>query len=269
MEEAIESYSKCITLDKAYIRAYIARAYIELDLKRYEEALSDFSYSFMLEAVKQPDNQQLPEGMNECIQILAERDIQKEIERRQTDPEYQYTLPSKSYISFYFSSILSEKSDELNPEGFTEDSLTCRIEKFPEEGETKTKGDLLLMRGGLLKSEKRYVQAFEDFKAAADPVNGCTDLNQAKMEKATFLCLCGCIKEACEIAEELYNASYRSVNMLVKYASWLQELNDPRKDTIFDEAIRLFPKEVDGYFQRGQKYYLAGEYEKSCRVGDG
>ena len=266
MEEAIESYSKCITLDKAYARAYKARASIELSLERYEDALSDFSYSYMLEIVKQPENQQTPEGMDKCIQALARRDVEAELERRRTNPEYKPSLPSKSFISFYFSTIHSEKSGELNPDGLTEEVLTRRIEKFPEEGETKTKGDLLLMRGGLFKSTKRYNQAYDDFKAAADPVNECTDLNQAKMEMATFLSLSGCVKEACVIAEELYNASYRSVNMLVKYASWLQELNDPRSEAMFDEVIRLYPKEVDGYFQRGQMYYIHDNIEKSYAV---
>lgn len=266
MEEAIESYSKCITLDKAYARAYKARASIELSLERYEDALSDFSYSYMLDIVKQPNNQQTPEGMDECIQALAKRDTEKELERRRTDPEYKPSLPSKAFISFYFSTIHSEKSTELNPEGLSEDVLTRRIENFPEEGETKTKGDLLLMRGGLLKGEQRYVQAYEDFKAAADPVNECGDLNQAKMEMATFLSLSGCVKEACLIAEELYNASYRTVNMLVKFASWLQELNDPRSEAVFDEVISLYPKEVDGYFQRGQMHYIHNEIEKSYTV---
>lgn len=262
----MESYSKCIELDAKYARAYKARAGIELTLERYEQALSDFSYGYLLDIISQGDMQQTPEGMDTAIQALAKRDVKEEQERRRQDPSYEASLPSKQFISFYFSTIHSEKLEALNPDNLTEEQLTRRIEQFPVEGETKTKGDLLLMRGGLYKTTKRYPQAFEDFKAAAEEANACADRDQARVEVATFLSLSGRVREACVIFEELYSASYRSLNMLLKYASCLLEINDPRSQGMFDEVVKLYPKEVDGYFHRGQMYFLQNEMVKSHAV---
>ena len=116
--------------------------------------MADFSYCYLLDIVSQGDMQPTPEGMDALIQVLGKKDVEKEMERRRTDPTYVPTLPSKQFIAFYFSTVLSEKSDAYNPDHLSIEELTRRIEHFPEEGETKTKGDLYLMRGGQLKSEK-------------------------------------------------------------------------------------------------------------------
>ena len=240
-----------------------------MSLDKPEAAMADFSYCYLLDIVSQGDMQPTPEGMDALIQVLGKKDVEKEMERRRTDPTYVPTLPSKQFIAFYFSTVLSEKSDAYNSDHLSIEELTRRIEHFPEEGETKTKGDLYLMRGGQLKSEKRYNEAFEDFKQAADKANECSDLSAALLEKATFLNLCGDVSGARPLFESLYNEGNRSVNLLVKYASCLLELEDEKHKAVFDEAVACNPTASDGYFHRGQMYFLENDVEKSMAVGSG
>ena len=266
MEEAVSDYTKCIELDSKYSRAYNARATIEMSLDRPEDAMRDFSYCYLLDTLTHGDIQPTPDGMETAIQVLAKKDVEKEQERRRTDSSYVPTLPSKQFLAFYFSTLVSEKSDCYNSEHLPLEELTRRIEHYPEENEQKSKGDLLLMRGGQYKSQQMYNEAFEDFKKAADPENGCTQLKTAQLEKATFLSLCGDVNSSHPILKALYESGDRNVNMLVKYASCLLELGDEKHRVIFDEAVSCNPSESDGYFHRGQMYFLEGNTEKSLSV---
>ena len=230
--------------------------------------MHDFSYCYLLDTLTQGDIQPTPDGMETAIQALAKKDVEKEQERRRTDSTFVASLPSKQFLAFYFSTLVSEKSDVYNSEHLSLEELTRRIEHYPEENEQKSKGDLLLMRGGQYKSQQMYNEAFEDFKQAVEPENGCTQLGVAQLEKATFLSLCGDVNASCPILKSLYESGDRSVNMLVKYASCLLELGDEKHREIFDEAVSCNPNESDGYFHRGQMYFLEGTTEKSLSVSE-
>ena len=81
--------------------------------------------------------------------------------------------------------------------------------------------------------------------------------------------MCGDVSGARPLFESLYNEGDRSVNLLVKYASCLLELEDEKHKAVFDEAVACNPTASDGYFHRGQMYFLENDVEKSMAVGSG
>ena len=268
LEEAVADYTQCIALDDKYSRAYKARAGVYKAMDRLEEAIEDYSYCYLLDTISSGDMQMTPDGMDEVIQALSKRDAKAELKRRHEDKDYKRHLPSKQFIAFYFSTILSEKAAEYNPSKYSEQELTEFISKATPEGEV-TLGDYLLMRGGLYKAEQRYTEAMDDFLEAAKEENHCHSMADACLEAATFLSLSGDTLEGLKYYEKVYpQKEKRSVNLLVKYASCLLEQEDDRYHAVFDEACTSFPTECDGFFHRGQVMYIENKTEEAIRVGE-
>ena len=268
LEEAVADYTQCIALDDKYSRAYKARAGVYKAMDRLEEAIEDYSYCYLLDTISSGDMQMTPDGMDEVIQALSKRDAKAELKRRHEDKDYKRHLPSKQFIAFYFSTILSEKAAEYNPSKYSEQELTEFISKATPEGEV-TLGDYLLMRGGLYKAEQRYTKAMDDFLEAAKEENHCHSMADACLEAATFLSLSGDTLEGLKYYEKVYpQKEKRSVNLLVKYASCLLEQEDDRYHAVFDEACTSFPTECDGFFHRGQVMYIENKTEEAIRVGE-
>ena len=242
-----------------------------------EKALHDLTMVSLLEASSQSIPERVQQLLSQLETSVGSRLARVELARRARDGDFvtfyrfshfqKLPPPTKAACISRLAFYTSERSDAYNPDHLSIEELTRRIEHYPEEGEKKTKGDLLLMRGGQLKSEKRYNEAFEDFKQAADATNACSDLAAATLEKATFLNLCGDVSGARPLFESLYTEGDRSVNLLVKYASCLLELEDEKHKAVFDEAVTCNPTASDGYFHRGQMYFLENNVEKSMAVG--
>ena len=259
LDESIAAYSKCIELDPKYTRAYKARGSLYQSQHELEEAIRDFSFAYLLDTVNAGDIQPTSDSFDTVIQELADRHAKEEVDRRSTS-DFHFSLPSKQFLSFYFSTFLSEKSTQYNTVGLTEEECTERITHHSSV-DALTLGDLYLIRGGIRKARAAYVDAYDDFCAASEEANHCSDLRHALLEKATFVYLSGDARRALPLFSSLVEQGMSEVNLHVKYASCLLELEDDRNKAIFDEAVDRFPQECDAWFHRGQMRLIGGDVD--------
>lgn len=269
LEESLEAYTRCIELDVKYSRAYKARCGVYRLLNNPEKAMEDISFCYLLDTIAKGDMIPAYEETEELINTLATKKAKEEINRRYEDPGYVRRLPNPRFITFYFDTLLSEKSTEYNTIKLNLEELKQRIETFNKETEKEfTLGDYYLMYGGELKSKARYEEALTAFMEACKEENECKDINSARLEAATLINLTGNNKEAMKMYERLYEdpVMKKNVNLLVKYASCLLELGDDRYHSVFDEAVELNPTAPDGFFHRGQLLFIENDLPRALAV---
>ena len=153
-------------------------------------------------------------------------------------------------------------------------TLTKRIADFDAQSGSTPLGDLYLMRGGLLKSEKLFAHAAEDFAKACDPTTHCSQRFNALLETATFRCLCGDNAGARGLFAELATmaqpgANPNWVNFYAKYATCLVSVDMQEALRVSAEAVAKFPSEAEIRLVRGFVLQSSGDTAEAMKVSNG
>lgn len=246
-----------------------------------EKALHDLTMVSLLEAPKQSIPERVQQLLSQLETSIGSRLARAELARRARDgdfvlffpfPHFQKLPPPTkaaciSRLAFYS----SERSDAYNPDHLDLVTLTKRISDFASSSSSTSLGDLYLMRGGLLKSEKMFVHAAEDFAKACDPSSGCSQRFNALLETATFRCLCGDNAGARAVFAELATMKEPGddpnwLNFYAKYATCLVSVDMTEALRVSEEAVAKYPSEAEMHLVRGFVLQSAGNTTEAMKV---
>ena len=269
---ALNDFTEVISLFPLDSKGYINRGEAYAKRGEEEKALRDLTIVSLLEA----KNQSLPERVQQLISELetsiGSRLAKTEMTRRSRDPLYKPPTPSKatciSRLAFYG----SERSATYN--AFNMD-LKVLTELINSEGPTPnlvfSKGDLYLMRGGILKKSQMFKRAAEDFAMAAKPEMQCSQLFNALLETATWLYLCGENRKAGEVFAKMETLQERGVqanwlNFYSKYACCMVPVDAEAAIRLADIEVEKFPKEAEAHLVRGYVAQTVGNTLQAVKV---
>ena len=222
-------------------------------------------------------NQSLPDRVQELISKLetsiGSRLAKAELSRRSRDPLYKPPVPSKatciSRLAFYG----SERSAAYNAFNMDLKALTELItSEEPSPNLVFSKGDLYLMRGGILKHSQMFKRAAEDFAMAALPEMQCSQLFNAMLETATWLYLNGENRKAGEIFAKMETMEDRGVqvnwlNFYSKYACCMVPVDVKEAIRLADVEVEKFPNEAEAHLVRGYVAQTVGNTLQAVNVG--
>ena len=246
-----------------------------------EKALHDLTMVSLLEAEKQSIPERVQQLLSQLETSIGSRLARAELARRARDGDFvafsspfhskKLPPPTKAACISRLAFYSSERSAAYNPDHLDLVTLTKRISDF-SAGSSPSLGDLYLMRGGLLKSEKMFLHAAEDFAKAAEPASGCSQPFNALLETATFRCLCGDNAGARALFAELATMAAPGFepnweNFYAKYATCLVSLDMKEALRVSGAAVEKFPSSAEMRLVRGFVLQSAGNTAEAMRVG--
>lgn len=246
-----------------------------------EKALHDLTMVSLLEAEKQSIPERVQQLLSQLETSIGSRLARAELARRARDGDFvafsspfhskKLPPPTKAACISRLAFYSSERSAAYNPDHLDLVTLTKRISDF-SAGSSPSLGDLYLMRGGLLKSEKMFLHAAEDFAKAAEPASGCSQPFNALLETATFRCLCGDNAGARALFAELATMAAPGSepnweNFYAKYATCLVSLDMKEALRVSGAAVEKFPSSAEMRLVRGFVLQSAGNTAEAMRVG--
>ncbi|KAK8805830.1 hypothetical protein WA158_002486 [Blastocystis sp. Blastoise] len=255
--KAIDCLTQAISVDETYSNAYLSRAECYEAQGEDEKALEDYTYSYLLDTFAQVKNAEMPQGMATILNKMAVQKAKEEIQRRKTDENTPYFMPSDAFITFYLSTLQSEKYDVINKEKLSVEELTNQITESPANG------DLYAKRGEAYKNEHNYKKSLADYEKALEL--GVTDNHgYLCLDIGTYYHLEGKYEEAYKYYMMNKEECGESVNLYVKLGGYYYEVDNVEKATsCFDRAVELGKKIPDGYFHRGQMFVLQDKTSKA------
>lgn len=250
-----------------------------------EKALHDLTMVSLLEAPNQSIPERVQQLLSQLESAIGSRLARAELARRARDGDFvpffpffhfqKLPPPTKAACISRLAFYTSERSDAYNPDHLDLVTLTKRISDFDATASPAVSlGDLYLMRGGLLKSEKMFAHAAEDFAKACDPSSGCSQRFNAELERATFRCLCGdnagarsLFAELATMEEPGANPNWR--NFYAKYATCLVSVDMKEALRVSAEAVTKYPSEAEMHLVRGFVLQSSGSTEEAMKVEKG
>ncbi|KAF2672817.1 import receptor [Microthyrium microscopicum] len=249
-EKVVDDTTAALNLDRMYVKALNRRANAYEQLKKYSEALLDYTASCIIEKFQNPTSANKVESL---LQIVATEKASAMLETKKA------RLPSAAFISNYLQSF---RPKDL-PAGLTE---TDDIDESSGKGQLR-KG-LVALRG---RSAADYNEASEAFTKSLE----LDDLGEyealAHNMRATFLWLLGDTDSAMTHINKSIELDPTMTQSYVKRVSMYLE-NGDRDGALrdFEAAMEHTPDDPDIWYHRGQFHFLnqelneaAADYQKS------
>ncbi|KIM87836.1 hypothetical protein PILCRDRAFT_814554 [Piloderma croceum F 1598] len=236
-ELVIEDCNTALSLDRNYVKALNRRAGALEGLKRYEEALRDFTAGTILEKFQNDNAAQAVERVLKKLSTEKAAEILATRESR---------LPSFTFISAYFAAFRSRPLPVLPVSPSTGDNT------------------LILALEALAAADYAHSLTLVN-EALEQGVSWDVGKAEALNLRGTFKFLIADVagaKEDLLTSVELVPSFTQS---LVKIASVHMEQGDPKKAfECFEEAIKHNADDPDIYYHRGQVLFIMNEFEQAA-----
>jgi len=236
-ELVIEDCDTALNLDHNYVKALNRRAGALEGLKRYEEALRDFTAATILDKFKN-------EGAGQAVErVLKKLSNEKAAEILATR---ESRLPSFTFISAYFAAF--------------------RSRPLPTKPESPSTGDNTLILALEALAAADYARSLTLVNEALEQsVSWDGGKAEALNLRGTFKFLTGDIAGAEQDLLTSIELVPSFTQSLVKIASVHMEQGDPKKAfECFEKAIKYNPDDPDIYYHRGQVLFIMNEFTQAA-----
>ncbi|PVU98149.1 hypothetical protein BB559_001766 [Furculomyces boomerangus] len=246
---ALQEYEKVVTdcnsalkIEPLYIKALMRRAQSYESINNLRDSLYDYTTICIIQDFK---NNLASAGAERVLKNIAEAEAKQTIATREP------RLPSKSFISGYFNSFISN-GKVAEP---TEDSELTEAEK-----EYNLSLDLA--------SKKKYAESIQHIenaiKLGIDQSKGIGA--DAYSLKGTYNFLKGSLDQseldfnkALELDPSHVRTMYRKANM------YTEKKEIEKVDKLIASALSINPKDPEGFFQSGQVWFLKQDFDKAAK----
>ncbi|PVU93641.1 hypothetical protein BB561_003136 [Smittium simulii] len=238
-DQVIKDCSAALKINKTYAKALMRRAKAYEMQENYKDSLYDFTVTAIIEKFK---NVVATESSERVIKKLAEKEAKEIMMPR---------VPSNSFISGYFNSFTS-LANLATPA--SEDQPLSQAEQDFNEAIN-------------LADAKKYATSIEKLQKSID--DGIESVNLAAAADAYSLRgVFNFLKGSSDLANKDFELTlkidpnhaltlYRKSNMLAE----IKQLDEAME--LLDQAIALNSNDAQGYFHKGQIYFLKTDYHNS------
>ncbi|KAF2842094.1 mitochondrial outer membrane 72K protein [Patellaria atrata CBS 101060] len=244
-EKVIEDTTAAINLDPEYVKALNRRANAYEEVKRYSEALLDYTASCIIDGFR---NEQSAQSVERLLKKVAESKGKAILEGKEKK------LPSPTFVSNYLQSFRPKPP----PQGLEEDA---ELEDNTGKGQLK-KGLVAMGR----KTADGYAEAADSFDKALE----LGDLGEheafAYNMRGTFRYLKGNNEDALTDLTKSIEIQPSLTQSYIKRASMHLELgNRDAAANDFEQAMAQNPDDPDIYYHRAQLHFILSEFAEAAK----
>ncbi|KAL9638935.1 MAG: hypothetical protein Q9164_001244 [Protoblastenia rupestris] len=244
-EKVVEDTTAAINIDSEYVKALNRRANAYEHLKKYSEALMDYTASCIIDQFR---NDQSAQSVERLLKLVAE--AKGKIILAQKEKK----LPSPTFVTNYLHSFRPKPP----PSG---------LEQTADLDEQSGKGQL---RAGLVAMEKGTGEGYETAAAAFDRALELNELDEHKgfayNMRGTFRYLRGENNDALEDLTKSVEINPALTQSYIKRASMHLELG--HRDAAandFEQAMAQQADDPDIYYHRAQLHFILNEFAEAAK----
>ncbi|EJD38367.1 mitochondrial outer membrane translocase receptor TOM70, partial [Auricularia subglabra TFB-10046 SS5] len=235
----VEDCNAALAIDKAYIKPLTRRAAAYEALGQLQEALRDYTASVILDRFK---TEATNASLDRVLKTLTTRTVAETLRTRVP------RLPTPTFIAAFFA------------------SFRPRTQPKPALPEDPTQGDKTfdLALDALAAGDYTHCHTLT-LEAIEQGISTALAKAYALNLKGTFFFLMGDTPSAKVAFEESIKALPSFTNSHVKLASVHMDLGDVAGTMAqYEAALAANPKDADVYYQRGQVYFIMGDFNKAA-----
>ena len=244
-ERVVEDTTAAINIDSEYVKALNRRANAYEHLKKYSEALMDYTASCIIDQFR---NDQSAQSVERLLKLVAEAKGKAILAQKEKK------LPSPTFVTNYLHS-------------FRPKPLPSGLEQTVDLDEQSGKGQL---RAGLMAMDKGTGEGYEIAAAAFDHALELGDLGEhegfAYNMRGTFKYLRGENSDALEDLTESVRLQPALTQSYIKRASMHLELG--HRDAAandFEQAMAQQPDDPDIFYHRAQLHFILNEFAEAAK----